>query len=164
MVKKTVKFQPHPPPDPGRNYRWLGWALGLLLVAAAAKEYLRYNALGEAELTPQRVAKLLRELDELDDAEQYVLLAAKPGHYPCFSCTGKSSIFLHQGQVWKYGVTRKGERGRYGNWHVDQGLLYFIEYTGPLQEKLKIYNYALLPENLARTPPLIRPPGNKQDN
>ena len=98
-----------------------------------------------------------------------MLLAAKAGRYPCFSCTGKSSIFLHQGQVWKYGVTRKGERGRYGNWHVDQGLLYFIEYTGPLQEclrqeKLKIYNYALLPENLARTPPLIRPPGNKQDN
>ena len=63
MVKQSSKIKPASPPDPGRNYRWLWWALGLLLVAAAAKEYLRYNALGEAELAPQRLAKLLRELD-----------------------------------------------------------------------------------------------------
>jgi hypothetical protein len=30
-------------------------------------------------------------------------------------------------------------------------------------EKIKIYNYALLPENLRRAVPLIRPPGNKID-
>jgi len=31
------------------------------------------------------------------------------------------------------------------------------------QELLKIYNYPVLPENLKRKIPLIRPPGNKID-
>ena len=152
---------------PGHSF-WL-WAALVVVIVFAAKEFIITREDGSTELSPERTAKLARELDELDEAEQYVLIAARDGQYPCYHCPGKSSIFLQRGFVWKYGVTRKGEQGRYGRWHVDNNLLYITQYTGPLQEcfrqeKLKIYNYALLPENLSRTVPLIRPPGNKQDN
>ena len=124
---------------------------------------------GTYELTPQRKAKLEKELEELDNAEQYVLVAFNNGIYPCFSCVGKNSIFLKRGEVWRYGVTRKGESIRYPGNLNNVGLFYLTEYYGPLQEclkqeKLKIYNYALLPENLTRNVPLIRPPGNKRDD
>ena len=154
-------------PKPGHHLWWL--AAVLVVVVFAAKEFIITKEDGSTALSPERSAKLARELEELDEAEQYVLIAARDGQYPCYHCTPKSSIFLQRGYVWKYGVTRKGEQGRYGRWHVDNNLLYVTQYTGPLQEcfrqeKLKIYHYALLPENLTRTVPLIRPPGNKQDN
>jgi hypothetical protein len=45
---------------------------------------------------------------------------------------------------------------------------YLTEFKGTLsecikEEKRKIYYYAILPENLKRNNPLIRPPGNKID-
>lgn len=144
-------------------------AMVLLGCVFGAKEFIRYNEDGDPELSSERMAKLSRELDELEHAEQYALIAAKNGYYPCYHCIGKSSIFLLGGEVWKYGVTRKGEKSRYGEWHVDQGLFYVIQFEGALQaclerEKWMIYHYAILPENIARATPLIRPPGNKQDN
>ncbi len=140
--------------------------LGLLW---ATTDFFDYDDQGNPILHPERGEKLARELNELDHAEQYVLIAARNGPYPCYHCAGKSTIFLQRGHVWKYGVTRKGETGRYGRWHLDMGLLYVIQYEGPWQdclreEKTKIYHYAIHPENLARPVPLIRPPGNKQDN
>ena len=124
---------------------------------------------GKAELSKERQAKLQKELDELENAQQYVLLASRAGYYDCFNCGAKTTIFLEKGHVWKYGVTRKGEKIRYGDWHVQRGLYYIIEYEGPIQkclrrEKIQIYNYATLPENLQRPAPLIRPPGNKRDD
>lgn len=155
--------------SPGPKTPWWFLLATVLLVVFAAKEFIITQPDGTTELAPERAAKLARELEELNEAEQYVLLAARDGQYPCFHCTPKSSIFLRRGNVWKYGVTRKGEQGRYGRWHVDNNLLYVTQYVGPLQEclrqeKLKIYHYALHPENLVRPVPLIRPPGNKQDN
>jgi len=156
--KKPIKFLPN-----------IFLCLLALILIFGAKEFIEYTEEGSAILSSERAAKLAKELEELDNAEQYVLLAAKDGYYPCFACVDKSRIFLRKGNIFKYGVTRKGEQGRYGEWHVDQGLLYFIEFQGTLQEclreeKLKIYNYAIHPENLSRSIPLIRPPGNKQDN
>lgn len=121
------------------------------------------------QLSPERAEKLQKELEEIDHAEQYVLIATQNTWYPCFPCTEKKRIFLLRGQVWKYGITRKGEAGRYGKSLAQQNLIYVRQYQGPLQEclkqeKIKIYNYAVYPENLAREHPLIRPPGNKQDN
>jgi hypothetical protein len=134
---------------------------------AKQKEFLIRKG-DKVELAPWRKEKLERELEELDHAEQYALLAGRPEFYPCFPCQGKKEIFLTLGEVWKYGVTTKGETGRYRDGFPKPGLAYVIEFEGPLQEclkqeKLKIYRYATLPENLKRERPLIRPPGNKVD-
>ncbi|MCB9272690.1 MAG: hypothetical protein H6564_01525 [Lewinellaceae bacterium] len=162
------------PEQKQRNNRLLKIIALLLLFAAllfavlSGTDFLEFED-GRPVLAPGRLGKLLRELDELENAEQYVLLASRDGNYPCFNCGEKTTIFLRKGEVWKYGVTRKGERERYGEWHLEQGLYYFIQYQGPLQEclrqeKIKIYHYATLPENLRREIPLIRPPGNKRDD
>jgi len=124
---------------------------------------------GEAELAPWRKEKLEKELKEIDEAEQYVLRADEDGYYECFNCGGKPLIFLHAGEVWKYGYTRKGEKARYRGWNTKNTLKYEVQFEGTLtecvkEEKRKIYYYALLPENLKREIPLIRPPGNKIDS
>lgn len=167
MVKRFTPIEQNGLPSSTGNLKWWLWSILLLITIVAAKEFIQYDEDGEPELVPERAAKLARELKELESCEQYALLAAKDAWYPCYSCLGESRIFLNRGFVWKYGVTCKGEKGRYGQWHVDKGLLFHTQHEGPLQEcleKIKIYNYALHPENLARSVPLIRPPGNKQDN
>jgi len=116
------------------------------------------------KLSPERRQKLEKELDELENAEQYALIAAIDGWYPCFHCKNTNRIFLLKGEIWRYGVTRKGEKERYGTGLLDRRLIYTIQYTGQLQEclkreKIKIYTYAILSENLKRPHPLIRPPG-----
>ena len=154
-----------PKPKLRRSYKNALVIMTVLLSLFAAYKITKQNL----SLSPERKAKLDRELEELDNAEQYVLRANRDGWYPCYSCPTKNRIFLLKDEVWKYGVTRKGEKGRYGRWHIEQGLYYLVQYQGPLQEclrqeKIKIYNYAVLPENLRREQQLIRPPGNKQDN
>ena len=166
MVKRS-SIPVQPAPEPKRSPRKLPWLGGLLLLSSLLLWFSTQEP--SKELDPQRAAKLQKELEELENAEQYVLLASQNTWYPCFPCTGKKRIFLLRGQVWKYGVTRKGEAGRYGKSLAQQNLIYVRQYQGPWQEclkqeKIKIYNYAVHPENLAREQPLIRPPGNKQDN
>ena len=81
-------------------------------------------------------------------------------------------IYLYPGNVWKYGVTRKGEAIRYGfSKLAEKRLFYQVQFIGDyaqclIQEKIKIYHYPLLPENLIRTDALrlVYPPGNIQDN
>lgn len=173
MIFNIVSLKPPQPSDKGQKPFNPLPLFGLLLFLAVAfligTKWLESDQEGNPILAPYRKAKLEKELEELDKAEQYALLAARDGDYPCFNCPGKSTIFLRQGQVWKYGVTTKGEKSRYGTWHIDNNLFYVIQLEGTLQEclreeKRKIYYYATLPENLARPVPLIRPPGNKQDN
>lgn len=123
---------------------------------------------GETKLAPWREKKLAKELEEIDDAEQYALVARFDDYYDCFNCNGEEKIFLKKGHIWRYGITRKGEKIRYRN-KIDPRLVYFIQFVGSnseclKEEKIKIYNYALLPENLTRLVPLIRPPGNKNDS
>ncbi|MGB0930616.1 MAG: hypothetical protein ACPGVB_07565 [Chitinophagales bacterium] len=124
---------------------------------------------GTYELTDKRKGKLLNELADLEEAEQYALRAIRGGMYPCFSCLFSDSIFLYSGEIWKYGITTKGQNRRYGRFLINMGLQYEIQYKGLLhdclkEEKRKIYNYPLLPENLKRINKLGRPPGNKQDS
>ena len=68
---------------------------------------------GQPQLAEWRAKKLLKELEDLDGAEQYVLLARSNGMYPCYSCSEATSIYLQNGHIWKYGVTSKGQKGRY---------------------------------------------------
>ena len=124
---------------------------------------------GQPVLAPWRKEKLQRELEEIDDAVQYALVATAAGRYPCYNCPGSQpTIWLEIGHTWKYGATRKGEVGRYRGQLPDQRLLFVIQFRGTYSDclkmgKRKIYEYGILPENQARAIPLIRPPGNKND-
>ncbi len=128
-----------------------------------------YNPNGEAEILPDRKKDLDDDLYRIDHAEQYVLVAEFNGKYVCPSCPDRDSIFLLVGEVWKYGITMNGQKGRYSQKFLDeQGLFYFTQFEGNVaecmkQEKIKIYHYPTLPENLKRQTKLLRPPGNKED-
>lgn len=142
-------------------------ALGGSILKMSTKDFIIYRD-GKPELAPWRMEKLQKELEEMEDAEQYVLLAAVPGYYTCYNCLDKKNIFLNLNEVWRYGVTTKTEKGRYPNGLPHPNLAYVPQFLGSLQEclkeeKKKIYHYAVLPENLKRERPLIRPPGNKID-
>lgn len=147
------------------------WLIALLLLAALVTKlpFIEQDEAGQIKLAEWRILKLNKELDDLNSAEQYALLAKRTGYFPCFSCPDAERIRLQRGQVWKYGATTKGEWGRYSKTLQSKNLLYVIQFTGTLEqclmeEKRKIYNYALLPENLQRPLPLMRPPGNKRDS
>lgn len=124
---------------------------------------------GAWELKPERMAERERQIKKPNQAEQYALRAKKAGYYPCLHNHTKV-IFLKIGEIWKYGVTVNGEKVRYTTKYLQENdLLYVIEFSGDYaqclaQEKLKLFNYPLLPENLARTDSLrlILPPGNAQ--
>jgi len=157
-----------------RKWPWLVLALAVLGVWALARPhpgapFIHFDDDGQPTLSPERRAKRDSTIRKLDNAEQYALLAARTAWFPCFSCPGKDSIFLTPGQVWRYGVTVNGRKGRYpGGLLSIMNLNYKVELESDelsckKEEQRKIFNYALLPENLSRGIPLVRPPGNKQD-
>ena len=55
---------------------------------------------GNARLSPERQAKLDKELEELDNAVQYALIATVDGYYPCYTCPdGSPTIYLYEGEI-----------------------------------------------------------------
>ena len=88
------------------------------------------------------------------------------------------SIWLEEGEVWRYGKTCITEIGRYpgkiyyqdAKWKLTlRNIVYDPEFIGSeteclVKEKEKIYNYPLLPECLKRKRKLIRPAGCINDN
>ena len=141
-------------------------SLFLIVCALKWSDVIEYVN-GEPRLNAKHQQQLQRKLNELDEAEQYALIATKEGFYPCLH-SGHASYFLHVGEIWKYGVTTKGERGRYtGQYLLDNSVAYVIQYLGTVgeclkEEQVKLFSYPLLPENLARPEKdrLIRPPYN----
>ena len=132
-------------------------------------EVVKRNSDGSYSLHPKRSEKLHRDTVNLESSEQYALKAKYNKNYPCLSCPFKDSIFLYQGEVWKYGTTINGEIGRYGNSLNAQSLYYVGQFTGTIEqclkwERKKIIRYPLLLENLKRENPIARPPGNPNDN
>jgi hypothetical protein len=126
---------------------------------------------GETQLKEWRTQDLERQVEELEQAEQYVLLAVEDGFYICYHC-GSRICYLQKGMVWKYGVTRKGMSGRYKTkWLISMKLTYKTQFMGTyqeclIQEKSKILLYPLHHDNMVRniSERLARPPGNKNDN
>lgn len=171
---QSVPMRPPAPRNP-RNPRaaLLLFLLGSCILAVWATwngvGFLDQDEGGDLKLSAAREAQLQERLQRLRRCEQYVLRAKFSGLYPCYSCGADTLIFLRAGEVWKYGITIQGEKGRYPNtWITAMGLSYRVQYRGSIQaclrqETLKIYQYALLPENTQRAVPLIRPPGNKVD-
>lgn len=145
--------------------------IGILMTEKKLPPGLITTPDGDISLSPERQAKLDRELEEIDNAVQYALVVTVDGLYPCYSCTnGQKTIFLKFGEIYKYGVTRKGQEGRYPNGNYGAPNLLFVRqvigtYSECLKaEKTMIYSYPLLPETQARDFILIRPPGNKYDS
>ena len=133
------------------------------------KEVVQKDINGNYQLHPNRLRKLQRDIENLNNAEQYVLKARYNGWFSCLSCPFRDSIYLYKNEVWKYGVTINGEVGRYGNHLGAKGLMYDPEYTGTIEqcmikERKKIIQYPLLEENLSRKQPIARPPGNPKDS
>ena len=130
-----------------------------------------FDEQGEPQLKEWRRLDLEKQLEELEQAEQYVLLARTDGAYICYNCSS-GTCFLKKGMVWKYGVTRKGVSNRYpGEWLSDMRLGYIVQVRGTvyeclIEEKQKIFLYPLHLDNQIRKPAdrMARPPGNKNDN
>lgn len=169
LSELPLRVSPPKAKPPNLFFLFLLVAITLTLFYSGKKPFIEVDDEGNTKLAEWRKEKLNKELNELDEAEQYVLLAKRNGWYPCFNCLISSTIFLNQNEVWKYGYTKKGEGGRYQNSLEGTNLKYVTQFVGTIsecmkEEKRKIYYYALMPENLARENPLMRPPGNKQDN
>lgn len=140
----------------------------LLLVAIALLSKADFNGVNEVpKLSPQDEAKLQKRLREIDDSEQYALVARADGWYDCLH-SGRTTCYLKTGEVWKYGVTSKGKFGRYStSFLLKNKVFYLVQFKGNFsdclkQEQIKLFNYPYLPENLARPPAqrLPRPPFN----
>lgn len=124
---------------------------------------------GEWRLKPKREAERDKQMRKIDDAEQYALIADVSGYYECLHCPTKR-IFLKTNEVWKYGVTNQGEKQRYTTqFYQQRRLSYLVQFRGTyskclVEEKRKLFEYPLLPENLARPDSLrlVLPPGNLQ--
>ena len=122
---------------------------------------------GEPQLKARHLHEQQKKLSEPDEAQQYALLAIADGWYTCLH-SGLELYYLRAGEVWKYGVTAKGERGRYTVKFLRTNRVnYVIQFNGTMyeclkEEQRKLYDYPLLPENLLRKEEdrLLRPPYN----
>lgn len=149
--------------------RLLSAALVLLAVVALFRTVEFTDEYEAPKLSPKEELRLLKRLKEIDDAEQYALVATEDGWYPC-NHPGRTVFHLLPGEVWKYGTTTKGKYGRYSIRYLDQiNISYVVEYRGTISECLKeeqrkLYGYPYLPENLVRDEinRLPRPPYNSK--
>lgn len=158
---------PHPAPKhPNFLKPVAGTALLFLLAAGLARQaFMRHDeSPGPSE---EETAKLQKRLREIDESEQYALVANVDGWYACLH-KGRPGFHLHAGEVWKYGVTSKGEFGRYtAAFLLQNKVSYVVQFRGNFaeclkQEQIKLVAYPYLPENLARpeADQLPRPPYN----
>lgn len=140
----------------------------VLAVAVALFSKMTFDENGNLpKLNPRDEAKLQKRLKEIDDSEQYALVATVNGWYPCLH-SGRATCYLKIGEVWKYGVTSKGKFGRYtAAFLIKNRVSYIVQFKGNIseclkQEQIRLFNYPNLPENLARPPTerLPRPPYN----
>lgn len=155
-------------PDWGKLMFALLFFAAVIYAAFNMEDFVVENE-GQLELSSKRKAKLEKELNEIDNAVQYALIVDFSGEFPCLNCGDRTTIFLNKGETWKYGTTRLGEKGRYQSTPFDDRLIFVPQFFGNYSEclkveKIKIYNYVLLPENQKRELPTVRPPGNPYDN
>lgn len=138
----------------------------LLIIAFITNSVLEKSG-SEPKLSPKEEEKLQKRLREIDESEQYALVAMEDGWYPCLH-SGRTTCYLKAGEVWKYGVTSKGKFGRYtAEFLLRNKVLYRSEFNGSFseclkQEQIKLFEYPYLPENLERplAERLPRPPYN----
>ena len=156
--------------SPKKNNHWFLFFIIVLALyfAQSFDDFIIKKDDGTYEISEQRQEELKKRKTKIDNAEQYALVAASNGLYPCFNCGEKIHIFLYIGEVWKYGVSKNGSQRYKKHWYKSMRLEYITQYVGIYSECLKreldqIYQYPILPENLKRVLKLPRPPGNKED-
>lgn len=145
----------------------LSVAVSIIITLTFIIEVVFVKEVPSPELSPKEKARLEQKMKEIEDSEQYALLAAKDGFYTCLH-SGRATCYLYKGEVFKYGVTTKGEFGRYNtSFMMKHNVIYVVQFKGNvaeclIQEQVKLFNYPYLPENLARLPEnqLPRPPFN----
>jgi len=79
---------------------------------------------------------------------QYALIATENGIYPCYTCADAGfTIYLHIGEVWKYGMTRIGDKRRYpkGDYGADK-VVFVEQFYGTYSECLKMEKIKLYRE------------------
>lgn len=178
--KTTKHNSPEPLPTPNKKWFWafllIVFAIGIVMVEGYRPDdpFIIQKPDGSHDLADWRKEKLdddirrIRRKPRRPRAEQYALVVAVTGWFPCYSCVDTNFIYLNKGEIYKYGKTINGQKGRYGAELKDERLLYQTQFVGTeveclVEERRKIYYYALLPENIRRSTPLMRPPGNKRD-
>lgn len=100
-------------------------------------------------------------------AQQYALTAKGNGWYPCLH-SRRINFYLKTNEVWKYGVARGGDFGRFrATFLIRNKVSCIVQYKGSFthcqrQVQIRLFNYPNLPENTARPPAqrLPRPPYN----
>ncbi len=140
-------------------------------------DFVQRNPDGSYELKKKRRDQIQDQLDRMDEAELYYLLARVDGYYQCSHCP-QGSFFLYKGEIAKIGTTVRGEIGRYKPKYLKRmNLRYLTVDEGDVsyilrKEKEHIRDYPLMPENLQRPDEpqgkvlrykLARPPLNLQD-
>ena len=173
-LREDAASNPKKAAEVARPNQWRRSFLLLSIISLIAMAALQWADVvefvdGEWRLKPKREAKRDKQIRKIDEAEQYALVANIPGYYECLHCSFKR-IFLKYNEVWKYGVTNQGEKQRYTTQFLEQRRLrYVIQFSGTysqclVEEKRKLFEYPLLPENLARPDSikLVLPPGNLQ--
>lgn len=175
-VSSNPEDKPNPNPGTGLYFLLIFLALGVVLfalqqMAGGKKSPIEVDEKGNVTLAPHRKEKLEKELEEIDNAIQYSLRATEDGYFPCYTCPdGMGTIYLYKGEIWRFGTTRKGDNGRYPSGNYGAPNIFFVpEFVGTYgeclkMEKIKIYNYPLMPESMKRDFILAIPPGNLIDN
>ncbi len=140
----------------------------LVLLGGTIFQKIYFNIETDApKLSPKEQEKLQKRFKELDDSEQYALVASVDGLYTCVH-SGRRNYYLLAGEVWKYGVTSKGEFGRYAaSFLFKNKVIYVAQFKGNIaeclkMEQIKLFNYPYASDNLTRPPEerLPRPPYN----
>ncbi|MEM8527452.1 MAG: hypothetical protein AAGG68_22620 [Bacteroidota bacterium] len=145
--KNRKRFQP-PPPEPKSPRGWkillfFSAIVGILFFYKGV-DFIEQDEDGNIQISKERQEKMERELEEYENAEQYVIKASYNGYYPCFNCGGRKELYLYRGEVWRYGVTKRGQSGRYPQGMPFDGLIYEVQFIGSIYEclvleKKKIY-------------------------
>ena len=115
----------------------------------------------------KEIGRISEKEYRFDACMQYALIVSKNGWFPCYNCI-KGKIYMHIGEVWKYGKTCLFESGRYPGGLPHPFLTFQPQFYGTekdclIAEKQKIYAYPSLQECAKRNIKLLRPPGNKID-
>lgn len=133
--------------------------------------YVYLDENGNPEVIPEIHEKLEQHKKKRDDCVQYVAIATGDGYRACYTCpNGQKTIFLSDGEVWKYGETCDFE-SRKKDPEYQVNLVELIEQNYGTKDYCfkvqldSIYLYKKHHENLMRLKTtglwLKRPPGNK---
>lgn len=166
-TEQPISPRPVAPREPHSTKNSVTTGILLLLMAASIGWLVFMSDEEQPRPAPQEIARLNKRLREIDESEQYALIASVNGWYACLH-KGRPAVHLLAGEVWKYGVTSKGEFGRYtASFLLKNKVSYIVQFRGNFadclkQEQIKLFAYPWLPENLARLPAdrLPRPPYN----